>query len=283
MKPLLVIFILSSSAVFGQQEPLSGMYWNNYSYFNPAMSGVVYKYEANASWRNQWDKVNGAPNTLFLNYGMNLADKHGLGSNYVYETIGFSRINRAKVNYNYQLKFKEDRKLVFGTALSFNHIQWVHEWITPTSTIDPSIPSQSQQLNLNLDLGLAYYSKNLTAGLSATQFPVYRSSGNFKTAPHFFGNFRFEGPILPSSEIVLETKFRTDLIKYSQDFNLGFNFRKILEISVGYRTSDAILFNLTGIIAKNYRIGYQYEFTVNKLSSISRGTHEIAIGLHIPN
>lgn len=281
MKLILIIFILSYSVAFGQQEPLSGMYWNNYSYYNPAMSGVQSKHEGNVLWRNQWEKVNGAPNTLFANYGTNLNQTHGLGVNYVYETIGFSKINRAKANYNYQLKLNEEHKLVLGTAVSFTHSSWQYDWISPNSTIDPSIPNASER-DFNVDLGIAYFGKNLIAGLSATQLPFYKNSNQFNYTPHIFGNLRYQLYLTPQpSYIIMETKVRTDFVKYSQDFNMGYHYRNILEVGLGYRTSDAFLVNLTGIIASNYRVSYQYEHTVNKLSSISRGTHEIALGLRI--
>lgn len=64
MKYLLILSIFISFYGTSQQEPLSGMSWNNYSYFNPAMSGVNHKNEGNVSYRSQWNKVTNAPSTL---------------------------------------------------------------------------------------------------------------------------------------------------------------------------------------------------------------------------
>lgn len=260
------------------------MYWNNYSYFNPAMSGVKYKHEANATYRNQWEKVDGAPNTFFVNYGTNLADKHGLGVNYAFDETGFSKSHRVKLNYNYQLKLDETRKLVFGTALNIQNQRVTADWITPETINDPSLPSNYSINLIGVDLGVAYYGKKITAGLAATQVPIYRSAENYTPAIHLFGNLRYELQLEPHPGfLIFETKLRTDLVKYSQDFNVGYNYGGIVEAGIGYRTSDAILFNVTGILKKKYRIGYLYEMTINKLNSVSRGTHEIAIGLRIPN
>ena len=144
MRYLLFLFLLISFHGISQQTPLTSFYWNNYSFFNPAMSGVAHKHEANVIWRNQWEKVNGAPNNLFVNYAINLADKHGLGVNYMYETIGFTGKNQVKLNYNYQLKLDDHRKLVLGTAIDFQHIQVTNDWIPPTTINDPLLPISSQ-------------------------------------------------------------------------------------------------------------------------------------------
>ncbi len=224
MKFLLTTSLLVAFNAFTQQEPLTSFYWNNYSYFNPAMSGVELKHTANATWRTQWDQVNGAPNTLFVNYGMNLAEKHGIGVNYVYETIGFNRTNQVKVNYNYQLKLDEDRKLAFGTAVGINRLSVSPSWIPPGPLVDPALPSTFSSNALHLDLGASYYGNSIIAGLSVTQLPLYQAQGttSFNFAPHLFGNFRYQTE-LPFAKLILETQMRTDFAKYSQDFNVGFN------------------------------------------------------------
>lgn len=282
MKHLLILSLFISFNGISQQEPLTSFYWNNYSYFNPAMSGVEHKHEANVTWRNQWDEVNGAPNTLFVNYGMNLADRHGVGVNYMYETIGFDRVNKVKVNYNYQLKLDEERKLVWGTAVGLHHVNVTAGWIPPETINDPSLPTGFDANYINLDLGVAYYGESLIAGLSATQIPIH-SGSYYDLATHMFGTVRYEFALNSSSELILRTQMRTDFVTYSQDFNVGYQWNEVLEAGIGYRTSDAIIFNLTGILAKKYRLGYSYDLTINQLSNISRGSHEITLGLRLPN
>jgi type IX secretion system PorP/SprF family membrane protein len=282
MKYLLILSLFISFNGISQQDPLTSFFWNNYSFFNPAMSGVKHKHEANVTWRNQWDFVNGAPNTLFVNYGINLAEKHGIGVNYLFDAIGFSRANQVKVNYNYQLKLDESRKLVFGTAACLNTISMSPSWVPPTTSNDPSLPASYSDIVVNLDLGIAYYGERLIAGISSTQIPLTTDSGPYNRAPHMFGTVRYEIPVAGSSGILLRTQMRTDFVKYSQDFNIGYNWKNLLEGGIGYRTSDAIIFNLTGIITKNYRVGYSYDFTINALSNISQGSHEITLGMRLP-
>lgn len=282
MKSFLAVLLFFSVHSFAQQVPLTGFYWNNYSFYNPAMGGVAFKHEANTLYRSQWDKVNGAPNSLFVNYGTNLADRHGVGFNYLYETIGNSNIHLVKANYNYQLKLDEERKLALGTAITYQHLSWINEWNPPQSGNDPSLPTPTSR-SVGLDLGAAYFGEDLVAGISITQLPLVRDN-SYSLQPHVYGNLRYQLNISAQPHsIVFETQARTDFITYSQDFNVGFNWKKLLEAGIGYRTSDAIMMSLTGIIAKNYRVGYMYEHTINKLSNISRGTHEVFVGFRIPS
>lgn len=274
MKTLLTISFLFAFGAFAQHEPVSNMYWNNYSYFNPAMSGVKHQHEANVTYRSQFSRIIDSPTSWFVNYGTNINEKHGLGLNYVYESIGTSRTNRIKLNYNYQFELKEGRKLAIGTALSFRRIGWIPDWY--------SIHFVPQN-DFLVDLGAAYYGKNITAGLAVTQIPIYQSSDYFDNFPNLTGNFRYEGALFSLPSLILETKFQTDFIRYRQDFNVGYSIKKFLEVGIGYRTSDAALINLTGIIKEKYRIGYSYAMTINKLSSPSSGTHEVTLGLRLPN
>lgn len=287
MKCFLVFTLLCSSMIVAQQEPVSGMYWNNYSFSNPAMSGVNFKHEANVTHRSNWSRVNDFPTNWFANYGINLGGKHGIGVNYV-NTVdwfrpdygygyGYSRINEIKLNYNYQFDLKGGRKLVVGAALSRSEWNPFYVWALYCG----KLPQDTK--TFQADLGVAYYGKSITAGLAMTRIPMQESSDYLTYQPSLNGNFRFEGSLLGLPELIYETRFQTDFISYRQDFNLGYKIKNILEVGIGYRTSDAALINLTGIIAQKFRVGYSYAHSVNKISNYSRGTHEIALGFRIPN
>jgi type IX secretion system PorP/SprF family membrane protein len=276
MKYLLTLSLLLAFGAFAQNEPVSDMYWNNYSFSNPAMSGVDHKYEANVSHLTQFNQL-GLPSSWWMNYGMNLAGNHGLGLNYVFERFQFSKTTRIKLNYNYQFQLNGDRKLAIGTAASFRRNS-----IIPLPFICYIGPLKRQ--GIQLDFGVAYFGNKITAGLALTQIPLHENSSFFVHTPHLTGNFRNEGLLnFPWGTLILETKFQTDFERYRQDFNLGINIGDFLEVGAGYRTSDAVLVNLTGIIAKKYRIGYSYAHMINDLGSSDIGTHEFTLGIRIPN
>src|SRR4051812_17678162 len=96
-----LIFSINSNA---QQEPRSSFFWNNYMHTNPAMTGAVYKHQANAQWRNQWTKTNGAPTTLWVNYAAKIDQVNsGIGVSYEYDVIGLNKSHTALLSYAYHI------------------------------------------------------------------------------------------------------------------------------------------------------------------------------------
>ena len=70
---------------------------------------------------------------------------------------------------------------------------------------------------------------------------------------------------------------RTDLVKVSADINARYLWKDIAYGGLTYRTSDAIAIMLGYSPIKNLTVGYSYDISVNKLSSVSRGSHEIMV------
>lgn len=280
MKQPIVLILLFSFGVLGQVEPTPVMYWNNYSYYNPAMSGVNFKHEANASYLSPLSYTLGNPTDWFLNYGANFAEKHGLGVNYMHRSVNNYNEHSAKLNYNYQLTLKNSDKLAFGIAPNFKHLSYFPVWQFGKSQSVWITPPPA--IHFNVDLGLAYYGEKLTAGLSVSQLPIYRSSIKYSSFAQIHGNLRYELALTPDpGGIIFETAVRTDLINVRQDFNLGYNYKNLITLGIGYRSTGAALMNLTGTIAKKYRIGYAYAHQVLG-GSKTNGTHEFTLGLRIP-
>ena len=80
---------------------------------------------------------------------------------------------------------------------------------------------------------------------------------------------------------ILQPKFIavTDAVKLSAQLHVLASFNKFLTFGAGYRLSDAICMNASYQFKEKIRIGYAYDLTINKLSGISRGSHEILLGI----
>jgi len=89
-------------------------------------------------------------------------------------------------------------------------------------------------------------------------------------------NFNDEG----NSKIDAQVLLRTDLIKYSFDINMRYFYtvnNNELYGGLTYRNSDAIGVLLGFSPTRKFTIGYSYDITINKLASVSRGSHEIVL------
>lgn len=281
LKQLLIFLNLSSISVsFAQQDPLLTNYWNNLSIINPATTGVYYKHQAAVNYRNQWDKVNGAPNTLIAGYNTKIDKIHGgIGFNYQYETIGFNQMQRLDLNYGYHFDLGNNRIISAGISAGVHRLGVDATWIPPVTTPDPDLPNSSTQYSFLSNIGVVYKSDALSVGLSSTQFLSSNRKSTFYTSARHYNLFASYN-IMVARKLVFIPQFvvRTDAVKFSADFNLLARYNERFWAGLTYRTSDAIAFSAGWDIKEKYRVGYSYDHPINQLSSISRGTHEIVVG-----
>jgi len=78
---------------------------------------------------------------------------------------------------------------------------------------------------------------------------------------------------------VIETNaiVRTDLVQLSADVNARYIWKQKAYGGLTYRVSDAVAVMLGYNPINNFTVGYSYDISINKLSSISRGSHEILV------
>jgi cysteine desulfurase/selenocysteine lyase len=82
-------------------------------------------------------------------------------------------------------------------------------------------------------------------------------------------------------DIDVQALMRTDFVKFSADINARYIYTlqddKQVYGGLTYRTSDAIALMAGYTPINNLTVGYSYDLTVNKLSNISRGSHELVV------
>ena len=83
-----------------------------------------------------------------------------------------------------------------------------------------------------------------------------------------------------NGKIDAQILIRTDLIKYSFDLNTRYFYtinNNEFYGGITYRNSDAIGILLGYSPFQKFTIGYSYDISINKLASVSRGSHEILL------
>lgn len=263
---------VSLQSVFAQQDPLFTQFWNVSTSYNPASAGLLYKHQAGINYRNQWDGINGAPNTVFTTYNTRIDKyKSGIGINYMYETIGAMKQNRFDLNYNYQLDLGDEKKLSFGLSAGITQLGF-----NANSSILPSVSGLGFQGNF----GIVYKSKKLYLGLSSTQINEANIKEiGFKFARHYYLNASYDFNLSDNFTLKPQVLIRTDGVFMSTDINLLVIYKKQYWLGITGRNRDSFAF-VGGIDYKaKYRIGYTYELTFSLLNNgISHGTHEIVLG-----
>ena len=283
---LLYLFLIGFSAnSLAQQDPITTQFWNHYTHSNPAMSGLLYKHSASATYRNQWVNVDGAPVTFFGNYDTRLGEHHGLGINYRYDHIGFIKEHMAHLNYNYQIHLDNTDKniLSFGVGVGIQQLSYDYsKTIFPTNLtyeIDPNANDKSPASNFNV--GVAYTNRKLTLGFGITKLFQQRLSNGFHNARHYRLITEYDFRITRKLTLKPMLNIQTEGSFISANLTLLASLKDQYWIGIGYRTNEAVNFMIGLDIRKKFRIGYSYDYSMHKLSSISKGSHEIVFGIYL--
>ena len=286
----LLLLMVSFSTVAQQDKLITHFIYDKMS-INPGKTGLgLYNSIcATSIYRNQWDKVNGAPNSAVLNVEADLSRffPGGIGLSLYHDAIGFAVQNNLAVNYSYPITIGNLGTLGIGIGVGIMNYGLKPDWVPPSTTQDPDLPDEFAATNLDLNFGAYLNGKNFYVGLSSTHLTEslladQDASGigpSYQTARHYYlmGGKKFKKMF--GGTIDAQVLMRTDLVKFSADFNAryiyDFGNSKIGYGGLTVRTSDAVAMMFGYTPMSNLTVGYSYDITVNKLASISRGSHEI--------
>lgn len=289
---LFTTLLVLSIQVRAQQDPVTALFENHVSFYNPAFSALLSDHHGAICYRNQWDGVNGAPASLLVNDNHRFGDHHGVGVNYFYDQIGFTRAQNVALNYNYQFTFggegEDQHRMSIGISPGIFIFSLDPEWVAPSTYNGASLPEAFTTVEFNIDFGLAYTWKGLFAGSSIRHLQSYfEPNTTYNMSPHYthYGGYTFKTGQKKHVEITPQLFLITDFVKMSANVQLlgaySVKGKQRIWLGAGYRSNDAVQFMGGFDLYKKFRLGYGYELTLSKLGTISHGTHEIVLGYSI--
>lgn len=288
-----VLLVIGANS-YAQQDKLITHFIYDKMSLNPGSTGLDDGICGTMIYRNQWDKVNGAPNSAVFNVeaNMNRYFPGGIGISFFHDAIGFSRQNNLLLNYSYPLQIQGAGVLGIGVGVGIINFGMNPDWVPPTTNPDNSLPTGFAATNLDLNFGLYFKGNNdYYVGLSSThlnQSLLTQTVGvidqQYQTARHYYlmGGKKFNN--IGNGDVDVQMLMRTDLVKFSADINARYIWNNIAYGGLTYRTSDAVAIMLGFVPMTNFTVGYSYDITINQLSSVSRGSHEVLMKYcyHIP-
>ncbi len=302
MKRKLLVFsafaLFTGVSSFAQQDKLVTHWMYDKMSLNPGSTGINEGICATTIYRNQWDKVNGAPNSAVLNVEANLQRffPGGVGISFFHDAIGFTRQNNVLLNYSYPAHIQGVGVIGIGAGVGITNVGMNPDWVPPTNAVDPSLPVAFGATNLDLNFGIYLKGlQNYYVGISSTHLsesvlsPSAISAITYNTARHYYlmGGKKFVGISGGPIDIDANVLVRTDLVKVSSDINVRAIWNNMAYGGLTYRTSDAVaimigaqpfkIMNNESTPLDHFIVGYSYDISINKLSSISRGSHEILL------
>ena len=284
---LLTLFI--STMLTAQQDKLLTHFMYDKMSINPGSTGLDEGICATSLYRNQWDKVNGAPNSAILNIeaNMNRFFPGGIGISFYHDAIGFARQNNALLNYSYPIEIGNAGVLGLGVGVGIMNYGMNPDWVPPTTLVDPTLPAGFAATNLDLNFGAYFKGNDFYAGFSSTHLSETllknstTGSGSlaqsYQTARHYYlmGGYKMRN--VAGGDIDANLLVRTDLVKVSADINARYIYQDKYYGGFTWRTSDMVAIMLGYMPMKDLTVGYSYDLTTNKLASISNGSHELMV------
>lgn len=287
MKKYLVLSaMLAFLGAWSQQDAQYTQYMFTQLSLNPAYAGTREVMDAALLFRNQWTSMPGAPRNLNFTLQTPLGKKNaGLGVEFLHESIGPKGIGSMRVSYAYRIKLGPG-KLSFGLKAGLNNYTYDWDAIKYRDKNDPYAGVEQQSwMVISVDFGMYYYTKSFYAGACVTHlnhdnlYNIHDTLNEGTQEGHIFVpagwgiqvNENFV--INPSILIKAAPGAPVDL-----DVNCNFLIDSKLWVGAGYRMSYGITFLTMWNMNEKLRIGYSYDYGLNRIGAYGRGSHEIMLG-----
>lgn len=280
----LIVLFIGTGNIMAQQEPMFTQYMFNSLTINPAYAGTTESLNLNTLTRLQWVGLEGSPKTFSLTAHTPIEGrKIGLGITLVTDEIGPVNNTFFTINYAYRLRVTDDLTLSMGLK---GGISSYTVGLTDLSVIDPEDPqfqNNEKKISPNLGFGFYLYGDQYYVGFSAPKLIQTTVDDEYATDEnqlkrHYFivGGYNWQ----INSEWLLKPSLLTKIVAgspVSNDITVQGLYNNLVGAGVMYRIGDAAGLFVYGKVYKELKVGYGYEYSLNGLSGINSGTHEIML------
>ena len=279
-KTILSIFILVSSAlgVNGQQLPLYASYFFTPQITNPALSGSEGFSSLTTMHRQQWQGMEGAPETSALVFNGAL-NKERIGySVYAFNDVT-DIVSRSGIygNYAYHAQLSESARLSFGLGLGYLNNSFDMSSVRVKNEGDPFLFPRNQNGTLDLNFGLNLQVSDFRIGLSVPQIlnPTITYSNNYAgpvayhLIRHYVASTQYDLQIQKDRMVLspIVTVRAAAFVAPQIDAGLMFNMREYGYMGAMYRSDYAATLNAGVHLTPLLSVGYSHEFSTNAFAS----------------
>jgi len=314
MKRLTLLFVLTTAffSAQAQQDAQISQYLFNGLYINPAYAGYKSDFFVSSFFRSQWTGLPGAPTTGSIAVDGAVAnDAVGLGLMLQRDQIGAQSTVAAYANYAYRIQIgdNEDSRLAFGIGAGIVQSGIDGSKLNPVQTGDYYIPTGNRSfLSPDARLGILYTNDDWFIGASVDNLlPQYTHPASTASSlgvpipkPHEYftvgGIFDLNDATKLKPSILIKD---TPTAPTSMDINtflllsdkiwLGGTYRTAVplynkpNLQKGLPTQSAMVATVEFFATESLRIGYAFDYSLNKLSTFGYGSHELSISFSLKN
>lgn len=314
----ILVFILLSISLKGQQIPLTSQPLSNAFFYNPAAAGVQGYIDVSLGGRQQWSGIENAPQTFFLyanstvgkpsgkdfsylslpvsnpSYYNELQNKkakvkHAIGGRAFSDSYGAFGETGIGLDYAIHLPLKEKLHLAFGLGFQVSNFSFdkakgqVMDDIDPT--YDQFLAGNSSAFLFNGRFGFYLYTDKLRFGYSINQLIPNAlnatENGNVYQGQkmHHFGNISYRIPAGKWGFTPSASALFTPHVPVNIFGGLLIDYDRLFLINVAYRNEGSLILGAGFTVLKIVRISYSYDLPINDLAISSSGSHEVLIKL----
>lgn len=284
---LSIICIGVSYLAFAQQDPLYSQNQFNQSMINPAYTGVNNVFNATAIARRQWVGLEGSPKTDILNVSTSLLNnKLGLGLIALDDRYGVNNNTEIQLLYAYRIDLLNGKSFSFGLQTGYFNYSYDYEHLTLEQSDQALTSADGNVSKFNIGAGVYYRTNQLYVGVSVPKMINTQVSENGATNTlqrrHFYISSGYVFDQLIS--IKIKPSVLLKIIEgqpISVDLNASVLLLETLWVGASVRNFNALGINSQFEINDQVRLGYSFEFPLNKLSTNVYGTHELMVSLDL--
>ena len=281
---LLTMTALSANA---QQIPQYSQWTAHQLALNPAHAGIKKCIDVHALYRNQWVGMADSPTSGFFTASIPLKTKqtklfsprHGLALRFEGDRAGMFNTNRLNLGYAAHFNFTTETRLSLGVYAGVVNFGFDHSRAV-TLQNDESVMREATVLRPDAHFGAWWNGKNYYIGLMINQLIPTKwnvgSTSQFRFHTAINGGYKFA--VNNDFAIIPHFMLRMPIVsKMNADLIVNFDYRNQINLGLGYRTTDAILFNVGFKINEQFALNYSFDLNVSGLSHISKHTHEVGV------
>jgi type IX secretion system PorP/SprF family membrane protein len=288
-----VLSVIGLSAV-AQQVPLVSQYFYTPMLYNPAMTGKDDEVNIWLMDREQWTKVQGAPATRGGTIDAGLwKNRIGVGLAVFQDQTDI--INRILIQGSIagRVKVFKDAHIGIGLTPSLMNVRIDFQKANPEVLADPHLFNQVQNRNtFDLTAGLSFTWRQLIVGFSVPQILNSRArylsalnATDLTLSRHYLGHVSYKFEFSRKRFFLQPTVLLkgTKNAPFQGEGNVMFGYKNIVWAGLGYRSSSNIVAMVGVGILDWVKIGYAFDYNLNKrVSTHLGGSHEVIVGVRIP-
>ncbi len=292
-KFILLLLICTPLLAMTQQSPLYTQYMLNDFVINPAIAGSKPFFPLRLNVREQWEGLGSfAPSTQSLSFHAPAGDgRVGLGGLIFQDnTLPTSNMG-AMFTYSFHMNLPEiESKISLGFSgmiYQYKLDQSAMEFHNPDVNFEGGVYSE---IVPDAAFGSYLYGENYYVGISIYQLfqSTFREALTFDYGDnigvrHYFGMAGYTAEINKSLHLEpsILVKF-TDVGPIQLDINTRVIFNRKFWTGISLRTDRSVV-ALMGMNVGNFHLAYGFDYTFASIANHTAGSHEISIGINIPD